>query len=94
MPKYILNATILDVDESYDINNVQYSFKRKIEGKDKVFIEIALTENNSFIDEPFKEGEINESSKYKITYKVIGEFPDGRTLDSMNKNQIIFIYNI
>ena len=94
MPKYILNATILDVDESYDINNVQYSFKRKIEGKDKVFIEIALTENNSFIDEPFKEGEINESSKYKITYKVIGEFPDGRTLDSMNKNQIIFIYNM
>ena len=92
MPKYVLKAVIENIDNSYDVSNVIYSFKRKIEGKDKRFIQIALTENNTITDIPFKEGEIDEKKIYKVTYKVIGEFPDGRTLDSLNKNKVIFSY--
>jgi hypothetical protein len=43
---------------------------------------------------PFEEGEIDEKKQYKVTYKVIWEFPDGRTLDSMTQNQITFTYYI
>ena len=35
-----------------------------------------------------------KKKQYKVTYKVIGEFPDGRTLDSMTQNQITFTYYI
>ena len=92
MPKYVLTAEIEDVDSSYDIKNVQYQFKRKIEGKDERFYQIALTTNNSIIDIPFEEGEIEEKKQYKVAYKVIGEFPDGRTLDSLNKNKVSYVF--
>ena len=92
MPKYVLTAEINGVNGNYDLSTVQYSFKRKIEGKDQRFIEIALTYNNSIIDVPFVEGEVNEKGQYHITYKVIGEFPDGKTLDSINQNEAIFEY--
>ena len=94
MPKYVLTAEITDLDSSYDLSTVIYSFKRKIEGKDDRFVEIASTFNKTIIDIPFEEGEINETLKYKVTYKVIGEFPDGTTLDSMNQNQVIFSYTL
>ena len=94
MPEYVLTAVIENVDSSYDVSKVIYSFKRKIEGKDNRFIEIALTENDTISDIPFKEGEIDEKKQYKVTYKVIGEFPDGRTLDSLTKNKVIFNYVI
>ena len=92
MPKYVLTAIIENVDSRYNISEVVYLFKRKIEGKDKRFIQIALTENNTIIDIPFEEGEISEKKEYKVQYKVIGEFPDGRTLDSLDKNQVTFTY--
>lgn len=94
MPKYILIAEKTDLDSNYDLITVIYSFKRKIEGKDDRFVEIASTNNNTFIDIPFEEGEINEAQKYKVIYKVIGEFPDRTTLDSMNQNKAIFIYSL
>ena len=92
MPKYILSTSISHVNKNYNISTVQYSFKRKIEGTDKRFIDIALTYNNTITDIPFKEGEINEKKEYKITYKVIGKFPNGRTLDSLNKNEVTLTY--
>ena len=94
MPKIVLTANIIGFNGDYDINTVQYSFKRKIKNKDERFIEIGLTNNNTIIDIPFEEGEINENTPYKILYKVIGEFPDGRTLDSMNQNEVDFFYTI
>ena len=94
MPKIVLAAEIIGFNGDYDINTVQYSFKRKVVNKDKRFIEIDLTNNNIIVDIPFKEGEINENTPYKLLYKVIGEFPDGRTLDSMNQNEVNFIYTI
>ena len=92
MPKYKLTAEIQGVMPGYDKNNVMYSFRRKIEGVDERFIQIALTTDNSIIDIPFEEGEIKEKGQYNITYKVIGEFPDGRTLDSINDNEVNFVY--
>lgn len=63
MPKYILSTSISNVKKNYNISTVQYSFKRKIEGTDERFIDIALTYNNTITDIPFKEGEINEKKK-------------------------------
>ena len=94
MPKYVLTAEISDVDSSYDLTKVEYIFKRKIEGKDERFMKIAETQEYQIIDEPFEEGEIDEKKEYKVTYKVIGEFPDGRTLDSQNQNKITYTYAI
>ena len=91
-PKYILNAKIIGVNGNYDLKTFQYSFIRKIEGRDQRFIEIALTNNNSIIDIPFKEGEITEKDEYHIVYKVIGEFSNGRTFDSLNQNEVYFDY--
>ena len=92
MPKYKLTAEIQGVMPGYDKSNVMYSFRRKIKGVDERFIQIALTSDNSIIDIPFEEGEIKEKNQYNITYKVIGEFPDGRTLDSINDNIVNYVY--
>ena len=94
MPKYVLTADIIDVDSSHNVSEVEFLFKRKIEGIDSRFIIINSTEENQIIDIPFEEGEIDEKKKYTVTYKVIGEFPDGRTLDSMTKNEITFYYSM
>ena len=90
LPKYVLTATIEGIDSNYDSDDVVYHFYRKIEGRDTRFIEIEETDNNTYIDIPFNEGETNE---YQITYKVIGVLPDGRTLDS-SKNQAIHAYSL
>ena len=94
MPKIVLTAEITGINGNVDLSTVEYSFKRKIEGRDERFKEIELTYNNTIIDIPFKEGEIKEDTPYKLLYKVIGEFPDGRTLDSINDNEKIFVYVI
>ena len=94
VPKYVLTAEISNVDADVDLSKLVYIFKRKIEGRDERFIEIASTYNSSIIDMPFEEGEINENQTYTVKYKVIAEFPDGRTLDSMNQNEAIFSYSL
>lgn len=66
MPKYVLTATIGDFNPIYNVSTVKYSFKRKIEGEDKDYVEIAFTDNNTIIDEPFKEGEIDEKNNIKL----------------------------
>ena len=94
MPKYVLTAEVGNLEVDADLSKLIYYFKRKIEGRDDSFIQIAATYNNSIIDIPFEEGEINETQKYTVIYKVIAEFPDGRTLDSMNENEAIFSYSL
>ena len=94
VPKYVLTAEVSNVDAGVDLSKLVYIFKRKIEGRDERFIEIASTYNSSIIDMPFEEGEINENQTYTVKYKVIAEFPDGRTLDSMNQNEAIFSYSL
>ena len=94
MPKYVLTATKGDFNPIYNVSTVKYSFKRKIEGQDKDFVEIAFTENNTIIDEPFKEGEIEEKKQYKVSYMVIGFFKSGRTFDSLSQNRITYSYGI
>ena len=82
-PKYKLTAKVSDLDSSYDINNAEYIFYRKIEGVDKDYKVINRTKETIYIDEPFSD--ITEAKSYKISYKVVGKFPNGRTLDSTNK---------
>ena len=94
MPKYVLTATTGDCNPIYNVSTVIYSFKRKIEGQDKDYVEIALTENNTIIDEPFEEGEIEEKKQYKVSYMVIGFFKSGRTFDSLSQNRITYSYGI
>ena len=94
MPKYVLTATIGDFNPIYNTSTVEYSFKRKIEGVDEDFVEIAFTENNTIIDEPFKEGEIEEKKQYKVSYMVLGFFKSGRTFDSLSQNRITYSYGI
>ena len=94
LPKFVLTATIGDFNPIYNTSTVKYSFKRKIEGQDEDFVEIAFTENNTIIDEPFKEGEIDEKKQYKINYMVIGFFISGRTFDSLSQNRITYSYGI
>ena len=94
MPIYVLRATISYLDNSYNINDVEYSFKRKIIGIDSKYKQIVLTKNNTYVDIPFKEGEIDFKKNYTIYYKVIGQFPDGRTLDSLNQNEFMDTYSL
>ena len=88
LPKYVLKATIIDYDHSYDISTVEYSFQCKIIGVDDEFREIALIKENTYSDQPFE----TENNNYKIIYKVIGKFSDGRTLDSLRQNELEFEY--
>ena len=94
MPKYVLRASVSNINDGYDIRDVEYSFKRKIVGVDERYRQIALTKNNTYVDVPFEEGEIDIKKNYTIYYKVIGEFPDGRTLDSLNQNEFMDSYII
>ena len=94
MPKYVLTAILGDCNPIYNVSTVKYSFKRKIEGQDKDYVEIAFTDNSTIIDEPFKEGEIDEKKKYKVSYMVIGFFTSGRTFDSLSQNRITYFYGI
>ena len=82
LPKYVLKATVIDVDGSYNLANVKYSFQRKIVGEDDEFREIAFISEDTYTDEPFE----TENTNFKIIYKVIGKFEDGRTLDSLSQN--------
>ena len=79
-PIYMLNATVSNVDGNHKIEDVIYIFYRKIEGIDDDYVVIARTNEPFFIDEPF--ADLQEVKNYKVFYKVIGQFPDGRTLDS------------
>ena len=90
LPKYVLKATIIDYDHSYDVSTVQYSFQRKIIGVDDEFREIALITENTYTDQPFQ----TENNNYKVIYKVIGKFSDGRTLDSLRQNELEFEYAV
>ena len=85
-PIYKLEAKVSDLEEKYNDKKVTYIFYRKIEGIDDDYKEIARIEEPTFIDEPF--ANMKETSNYKVSYKVIGIFPDGRTLDSTNADNL------
>ena len=82
-PKYNLTATISDIQESYLSKDIEYLFYRKIEGIDDDYKLIKRSSLPNYIDEPFAEYNMAEIKNYKVTYKVIGQFDDGRTLDSL-----------
>ena len=79
-PKYKLEAKVSDVDQSYNLNEVVYVFYRKIEGVDDDYIVIARSSEPYCTDEPF--ADMDGIKKYKVNYKVVGQFSNGRTLDS------------
>ena len=86
IPKYKLEAKVSDLNPKYDLTQVVYIFYRKIEGIDDDYREIARLNEPLFIDEPF--ANMQEMTKSKVYYKVIGKFPDGRTLDSTNGDNL------
>jgi len=88
-PIYVLNASVSDIDESYKDKIFEYIFYRKIEGVDNDYIPIQRGLKSSLVDEPF--ASLKEIKSYKVTYKVIGQFEDARTLDSMAKKTNVFI---
>ena len=85
-PKYELKATVSDLDSSYNLNDVQYVFYRKIEGKDDDYKVIGRSAQPEFTDEPF--ANMKDIKYYKVSYKVIGQFSDGRTIDSTSKDNL------
>ena len=87
-PKYSLTArvNISEVQSGYDLKNVIYIFYRKIEGLDDDYKEISTGKENSIIDEPFSN--MKDIKNYKVSYKVIGKFQNGRTLDSTNQENL------
>ena len=85
-PKYKLEAKVSELNPKYDLNQVVYIFYRKIEGIDDDYKEISRSNEPLFIDEPF--ANMQEMKLYKVHYKVIGKFPDGRTLDSTNEDNL------
>ena len=84
-PKYKLEAKIEgEIDNKYKTQKVTYVFYRKIEGIDFDYLIIKSTDESSIIDEPFIDSGLKEVKSYKIMYKVIGQYSDGKTLDSTN----------
>ena len=90
-PKYVLNATITKIDDEYKNKKFEYIFYRKIEGIDEDYIPIQRGPESSLVDEPFAGSALKEVKRYKVTYKVIGQFEDARTLDSMDKKSNVFV---
>ena len=82
-PKYVLKATVSDIESSYKSRTIQYVFYRKIEGLDEDYKVINRNTTPEYIDEPFSD--MKDIKNYKISYKVIGQFSDGRTVDSSSK---------
>ena len=89
-PQYNLTATVSDYDPNHNLNDVVYVFYRKIEGIDTDYKVIKRSSLPYYIDEPFADSDLKDIKKYKVTYKVIGQFPDGRTLDSSVDNANVF----
>ena len=79
-PKYKLQANIINLDSSYSRDDVTYLFYRKIDGVDSDYKVIYRGDETVVIDEPF--ADMQEVTSYKVNYKVIGVFPNGRTIDS------------
>ena len=89
-PKYVLNASISDIDDNYANKKFEYIFYRKIEGVNEDYIPIKRGSESSMVDEPFADSALKEIKRYKVTYKVIGQYEDGRTLDSMAEDLNVF----
>ena len=81
-PIYNLTATVSGIDSKYSDKEIVYIFYRMIEGIDTDYKVIARTTSPTYTDEPFADSDIKEIKKYKVNYKVIGQYSDGRTLDS------------
>ena len=81
---------VSDYDPNHNLNDVVYVFYRKIEGIDTDYKVIKRSSLPYYIDEPFADSDLKDIKKYKVTYKVIGQFPDGRTLDSSVDNANVF----
>ena len=81
-PIYNLSATVSDIDSKYSDKEIVYIFYRMIEGIDTDYKVIARSTLPTFTDEPFADSDVKEIKKYKVNYKVIGQYTDGRTLDS------------
>ena len=90
-PKYMLNTSISNVTDKYKDESFQYIFYRKIEGIDEDYIPICKGSDSSIIDEPFADYALQNIKRYKVTYKVIGQYDDGKTLDSMTQGSNLFI---
>ena len=80
-PIYNLTAIVGDIDSSYKSKTIFYVFYKKIESQDVDYIRIANITEPYYIDQP----NLTDAKNYKISYKVIGYFNDGRTLDSSVK---------
>ena len=79
-PKYKLEATASDLQSGYSYDDITYVFYRKIEGVDTDYKVILRGKETTLTDEPF--ANMLEVKSYKVSYKVIGVFPNGRTIDS------------
>jgi hypothetical protein len=82
-PIYKLKAEVPEMPSGYTLSDMVFVFYRKIEGIDVDYVVIARSNNPVYIDTPFDD--MDEIKSYNITYKVKGEFPNGRTLDSTNQ---------
>jgi len=89
-PIYNLTATVSEINPDYLNKEIEYIFYRMIEGIDSDYKVIARTNSSIYIDEPFAGSDIKEIKKYKVNYKVIGVYPDGRTLDSKADGENIY----
>ena len=81
-PVYKLQASISTIDTNYNLTKIVYIFYRKIEGYDNDYLMIYNGSNPFFIDEPF--ANLKEAGNYKVSYKVVGQLPDERTISSLN----------
>ena len=92
-PIYKLEAEVQEMPSGYTLSDMVFVFYRKIEGIDVDYVVIARSNNPTYIDTPFDD--MDEIKSYNITYKVKGEFPNGRTLDSVTgENKYNDIYQL
>ena len=80
-PIYKLQAEVPEIPSGYTLSDVTFIFYRKIEGVDDDYIVIAKSKESVYID--YLCDEMDEIKSYNVSYKVKGEFPDKRTLDSL-----------
>ena len=92
-PVYRLEAEVPEMPSGYTLSDLVFVFYRKIEGIDDDYVVIARSNNPIYIDTPFDD--MDEIKSYNITYKVRGEFPNGRSLDSVaGENKYNDIYEL
>jgi len=85
LPKYEIKVSS-NVNSAINVENIYYTYYRKIEGIDSEYKFLKSIQSNIYVDQPFTEEEIQNNRNrgiIKITYKITGYYEGGNMFNAV-----------